>query len=114
MHIPHCRVKYQPTPEEMEVYQAEMGNEEIVFYKGEGCQSCNETGFLGRIGVYEVLSISDEIRQMLVDNASAGQLKAQALKEGFVSLRHDGMQKVKEGITTPAEVIRTVFSVGQR
>ncbi|MFO8102328.1 MAG: type II/IV secretion system protein, partial [Dehalococcoidia bacterium] len=101
-------------PEEREAYESEMGKQEVTFYKGEGCNFCKNTGYLGRIGVFEVLQMSDDLRQMLLDNASAGEMKAKALREGLVTMRHDGMQKVKEGVTTPSEVVRRVFSVGQR
>ncbi len=111
---PHCRISFTPSPEEMDAYEAEMGKGETTFYMGKGCNLCNETGYLGRIGVFEVLHMSEDLRQMLVDNANAGEMKAQALREGLITMRYDGMQKVKEGITTPSEVIRSVFSVGQR
>ncbi len=111
---PNCRISFEPTPQEREVYESEMGREEVTFHKGSGCNLCNNTGYLGRIGVFEVLQMSDKLRQMLLDNASAGEMKARALKEGLVTMRYDGMQKVKEGITTPSEVLRSVFSVGQR
>ena len=111
---PHCRVSYEPSPEELAAYESEMGEEKITFYKGKGCNLCNNTGYLGRNGVFEVLQLSKDIRQMLVDGASAGEVRAQALNEGLVTMHRDGMQKVKQGITTPAEVLRSVFFVGQR
>ncbi|MFO8009379.1 MAG: GspE/PulE family protein [Dehalococcoidia bacterium] len=111
---PNCAAEYQPSEEEREAYESEMGADGTRFYKGKGCNFCNNTGFLGRIGVYEVQLVSDTLRQMLVDGASAGEMKAQAVSEGLRTMRYNGMLKVKHGITTPAEVIRTVFSVGQR
>lgn len=111
---PHCKTPYQPTADERAAYEAEMGSEPIVFYTGKGCNFCNSTGYLGRIGVYETLILSDELRQMLVSNASAGEMKEQAHKEGLITMRNDGMQKVKMQITTPAAVLRSVFSVGHR
>ncbi len=111
---PHCRISFEPSPEELEAYESEMERGEVTFYKGSGCNLCNNTGYLGRIGVFEVLQMSDRLRQMLLDNASAGEMKEQALREGLITMRYDGMQKVKEGITTPSEVLRSVFSVGQR
>ncbi len=111
---PHCRIPYEPSPEELAAYTAEMGEGDANFSTGKGCTFCNNTGYLGRIGVFEVLQISDPLRQMLVDNATAGEMKTQAIQEGLVTMRQDGMQKVKQGVTTPTEILRTVFSVGQR
>ncbi len=111
---PHCRVPYDPTPEELAAYQAEVGTEPKTFYKGKGCAMCSNTGYLGRIGVFETLIMSDELRQMLVNGATAGELKQQALKEGLITMRNDGMQKVKMDITTPSAVLDSVFAIGQR
>jgi general secretion pathway protein E len=110
---PHCREPYQPPLEEQIAYDEEMGShEQKRFYSGAGCNLCANTGYLGRTGVFEVLSPSEEIRRMLLKGASTGEMKAQALREGMITLRHDGMLKVKEGITTTHEVIRNVFSIG--
>jgi len=110
---PHCREPYHPSLEEQIAYDEEMGSQEQKrFYTGAGCNLCANTGYLGRTGVFEVLSPSEEIRRMVLKGASAGEMKAQALREGMITLRHDGMLKVKEGITTIHEVIRNVFSIG--
>ncbi|MBM3132296.1 MAG: type II/IV secretion system protein, partial [Chloroflexi bacterium] len=111
---PHCRVPYKPTPEELVTYEAEMGKEPKTFYVGRGCQMCSNTGYLGRVGVFETMIMSDELRQMVVNSATAGDLKRQAMKEGLITMRHDGMQKVKKDITTPTAVLDSVFSIGQR
>lgn len=110
----HCRERYQPTLEERMAYDEEMGSSggEVSFYAGSGCNLCANTGYLGRTGVFEVLALSEEVRRMLLRGASAGEIKAQVLKEGMVSLRRDGMLKVREGITTAREVVRNVFSIG--
>lgn len=111
---PHCRVPFEPTPEELAAYHAEVGPESKTFYKGKGCAMCANTGYLGRIGVFETLIMSDDLRQMLVSGATAGEIKQQALKEGLVTMRNDGMQKVKMDITTPSAVLDSVFAIGQR
>jgi len=114
---PHCRVRRPATPEETAAYQEEMsgrpGEEsQPTFWMGTGCQFCANTGYLGRMGVYELLTVSDKIRQLLLRRASAGEMRAQALQEGLVTLRRDGMLKVREGLTTPGEVLRNVFVIG--
>ena len=108
----HCREPYQPPLEERAAYDDEMGQEQANFCHGAGCNLCANTGYLGRTGVFEVLVLSEESRRLLLRGAGAGDIKAQALREGMVALRRDGMLKVKEGITTPHEVLRNVFSIG--
>ena len=111
---PSCREVYQPTPEEIAAYEEEMGPGGASFSIGKGCNMCNNSGYSGRIGIYETLVMSDTIRQMLISNASAGEIKSQALQEGLVTMRNDGMQKVKMGITTISEVMHSIFSIGER
>jgi len=108
----HCREPYQPSLEERVAYDEEMGQGEVGFYAGTGCNLCANTGYLGRTGVFEVLALSEEVRRMLLKGASAGEIRGQALREGMVSLRRDGMLKAREGTTTAREVVRNVFSIG--
>lgn len=107
----NCRVPYQPSEAELTVYEEEMGQPPTAFYKGKGCSLCAGTGYRGRTGLFEVLLISEEVRKMLLGNASAGDIKVQAFEEGMVSMKRDGMLKVTEGITSVSEVLRSVFSV---
>ncbi|MFC2056194.1 GspE/PulE family protein [Chloroflexota bacterium] len=95
---------------EREAYAKEIGEERSEFLVGKGCRLCVNTGYQGRIGFYEILSISDKIRTMLLNGANAAELRTQAIKEGMVPLIKDGMLKVKGNITTPAEVLRTAYS----
>ncbi|MBA7624071.1 hypothetical protein ES703_31475 [subsurface metagenome] len=108
----NCRAPYQPSSEEQTAYEEEMKQPPAVFYRGTGCNLCAQTGYQGRTGLFEVLPMSDEIRKMmLLSNASAGDIKAQALQDGMVTMKRDGMLKVAEGITSVSEVLRSVFSV---
>jgi len=109
---PHCRAPFQPSVEEQIACDEEMKEQLTTFYSGAGCNLCTNTGYRGRTGLFELLVMSEEIRRMLLTNASAGDIKAQALREGMVTMKRDGMLKVKEGITSVSEVIRNVFSVG--
>ncbi len=74
--------------------------------QGEGCQECRFTGFKGRTGIYEILRISQPIRELVLKGASSQQIKKQAVSEGMRTLRHDGLQKVISGLTTYTEVMR--------
>ena len=107
----NCRTSYKPTDEELEVFNKELGNQSASFYHGTGCNLCANTGYRGRIGIFEFLVMSEAIRKMLRDHAGAGEIKAQAITEGMVTMKQDGMLKVKEGITSISEVTRSVFSI---
>ena len=74
--------------------------------KGRGCGSCNNTGYKGRVGLYEVFELSDEIRQLVLEGASSIELKQRATEEGMISLRMSGLKKVRDGMTTMEEVVR--------
>jgi type IV pilus assembly protein PilB len=74
--------------------------------RGRGCERCNNTGYKGRVGLFEVLAFTDEIRDMILSGASSIELKRKAIEEGMVSLRMSGLQKIKEGATSLEEVLR--------
>jgi type IV pilus assembly protein PilB len=79
-------------------------------YKGRGCNVCNGTGYKGRVGLYEVMEISEGIRDLIMVGATAVEIKRKALEEGMLTLRMSGLEKIKQGITTIEEVLReTVF-----
>jgi type IV pilus assembly protein PilB len=75
-------------------------------YRGRGCNACNGTGYRGRIGLYEVMEISDAIRDLIMVGATAVELKRKALEEGMLTLRMSGLEKIKQGVTTIEEVLR--------
>ncbi|MCK4862678.1 MAG: type II/IV secretion system protein [Dehalococcoidales bacterium] len=109
---PICARPVEGSPEEQIVYSQEMGEERNEFIQGAGCKSCANSGYRGRAGIFEIFCTSDEIKTLLVKGATANELRTQALKEGMLTLIQDGMFKVKENITTPAEVLRNAYSVG--
>ncbi|MBA4157182.1 MAG: type IV-A pilus assembly ATPase PilB [Gemmatimonadetes bacterium] len=80
--------------------------EVMIFYRGKGCDDCNGSGYRGRQGLYEVMAMSPTLRRMILQSASTAELTAQAVSEGMLTLRMDGMLKVKAGITTLEEVIK--------
>lgn len=79
-----------------------------VFYRSKGCRVCGNTGFRGQIGVFELLRMSDTIRQMILRSAPASEIRAAAIKEGMLTMFKDGLMKAEEGITTVEEVLRVV------
>jgi type IV pilus assembly protein PilB len=74
--------------------------------KGRGCEKCKNTGYKGRLGLFEVLLFSDEIRDMILSGASSIELKRRAVEEGMETLRMAGLNKIRDGITTLEEVLR--------
>ena len=97
-----------PTPPEalMEVGFSAEEVKKLKTYKGKGCSNCNQTGYKGRIGLYEVLEVTDEIRELILIGASALELRKKAIDDGMLSLRESGLQKIRSGITTIEEVVR--------
>jgi general secretion pathway protein E len=108
---PHCRTLSAVPPEEQTVYEEELGERPEQLYYGVGCNFCANTGYAGRTGVFEVLVVSEALRSLLLRGASSGEMKAQAIKERMITMRRASMLKTQEGITTPSEVIRNVFSI---
>jgi type II secretory ATPase GspE/PulE/Tfp pilus assembly ATPase PilB-like protein len=89
------------------VFLREVGlSEETTVYHGIGCAECSETGFLGRLGIFELMTMNEEIRSLTIKNADSARLGKAALETGMISLREDGLQKVRQGLTTVSEVIR--------
>jgi type IV pilus assembly protein PilB len=75
-------------------------------FKGKGCQVCNNTGYKGRVGLYEVMEVTDTLREMILTGASSLELKNRASEEGMITLRGSGLRKLKGGMTTVEEVVR--------
>jgi type IV pilus assembly protein PilB len=80
--------------------------ETVKLYKGRGCQTCNGTGYKGRVGLYEVMEITDELRELIIIGASAIELRRKAIELGMITLRQSGLYKLREGITTIEEVVK--------
>jgi type IV pilus assembly protein PilB len=81
--------------------------EKAVVYHGSGCATCNNTGYKGRVALYEVMPFSDGLKELVLQGASATEIKAQMIRDGVQSLRMAGNTKILEGVTTPEEVLRT-------
>ena len=77
--------------------------------QGKGCPRCNNTGYKGRVGLYEAMPVSESIRDMIFTNAQVSEIRKKAIEEGMITLRQSGLTKIKAGITTIEEVLRETF-----
>jgi type IV pilus assembly protein PilB len=102
-----CREEYEP-PRILRRALERLGFQMDKFFRGVGCRRCRNTGFSGRIGVHEVLVVSDELRDAIVASAPINRIRDLAVAGGMITLRHDGLRKVREGITTIEEVVQLV------
>jgi type IV pilus assembly protein PilB len=80
--------------------------EQLKFFKGKGCDQCDGTGYRGRQGLYEVMAITSKLRRMIMHSEGAEAMKGQAVADGMLTLRDDGLIKVQRGITTLEEILK--------
>jgi len=78
----------------------------LKLFKGRGCEQCGDTGYKGRCGLYEVMVVDDDLRELILSGASSLELREKAVENGMVTLRGSGLQKVRDGVSTLEEVIR--------
>lgn len=105
-----CKEPYEPEPEFLEKVGFNLDDgEEVVFYRPRGCPACNNTGFRGRVGIFEVLEVTETIERLVARNAPHVEIAAAAREEGMRTLREEGFRKVKEGITSIEEVLRVIM-----
>jgi type IV pilus assembly protein PilB len=90
----------------VEVGFSEAEGRTLKLFKGRGCERCSNTGYKGRVGLYEVMEIGDEVRELILSGASALELRQKAIEHGMVTLRMSGLQKIRDGVTTVEEVVR--------
>jgi general secretion pathway protein E len=107
---PYCSHHVEAPVIEQVAYERETSEKRAKFTYGTGCKSCAYTGYLGRVGVFEIMYFSETLKRMLLDGAGSSDIRAQAIREGMVTMMKDGMLKVKEGITTPSEILRSAYS----
>ncbi len=106
-----CKQPYKPTAHELREIGIAVDNiEDTTIYIGAGCSKCFDTGYRGRVGIYELMEMNEDIREMIYRRESAGVIKAKAMEYGMQTLRMDGARKVMEGLTTVAEVLRVTQS----
>ena len=106
----NCIVKFEPD----EVFVNRLSKELKVdlskqkFYRGKGCEKCNHKGYKGRIGIYEVIEVTDEVRKLITSKATSEEIQKQATSQGMVTMLQDGINKVSSGMTTIEEVVRVI------
>jgi type IV pilus assembly protein PilB len=109
----NCKEPYKPPAEALHRIGFSLEDmENVVFYRGRGCEQCRHTGYRGRTGIFELMLLSEEIQDLIVKRAPLSEVKSAALAGGMKTLKSDGFQKVLEGMTTVEEVMRVVFTAG--
>jgi len=103
-----CIEEYKPEENTLAFFQKKFNGQTIKqkFYKGKGCEECSSSGYKGRIGVFEVLFMSERIRELALNRASTDEIQKQAIKEGMILMIEDGLNKVASGLTTIEEILR--------
>jgi type II secretory ATPase GspE/PulE/Tfp pilus assembly ATPase PilB-like protein len=115
----HCREEYTPEPKVLDdiktvlgslyeghVRQKNVTEGKVTLYRGRGCTECGDTGYSGRLGIFEVMIISEAVSKLILERAPASSLEKQALTEGMILMKQDGYMKTLEGLTTIEEVLR--------
>jgi type II secretion system protein E len=105
---PKCKTQIKPRKEVIDQIKNEikLDTQEILLFEGKGCEHCRFTGYRGRTGIYEILTITQAIRELILERASSQRIKQNAISQGMRILRQDGLQKVLRGLTTFTEVVR--------
>ena len=106
----NCKKAYEPTPEELSFYEDSGGASKSAFFKGAGCNFCSNTGFSDRIGVYELLKVTPEIKRLVVGWATQDELRRMAMKQGMRTLLDEAIALVEQDLTTIPEVIRNIYT----
>ncbi len=109
---PACTVPHRPPAEHVRLVASQIGTGAANFARGNGCTLCNGSGYQGRVGVYELLVVSDKIRQLIVDKATHSEMRKVAVEEGMRTMQMEAFQLVADGVTTVEEVIRSVYAPG--
>jgi type II secretory ATPase GspE/PulE/Tfp pilus assembly ATPase PilB-like protein len=102
---PHCRVSYEPDPQLLKQFE-DCGISGAKVFKGKGCEACRQTGYQGRTGIFEMMQLTDDIRELILQKASSHQIKQRAIAGGMKVLKQSGWEKIRKGITTIDEVLR--------
>jgi type IV pilus assembly protein PilB len=111
---PHCKEPYEVPAADLRRFgfRPERPDQMVTLWRGRGCEACRYTGFRGRIGIFELMRVNDEIAELIVRRAPLADIRDAAKANGMHELREDGLLKVLEGVTTPDEVMRVVFTAG--
>ncbi len=110
----NCAEEYQVRGSELRVlgYEPQDRDEMVTLRRGRGCEACRHTGFKGRTGIFELMTVNDEIAELIVRRAPLADIREAAKANGMKELREDGLDKILAGVTTPEEVKKVVFTAG--
>jgi type IV pilus assembly protein PilB len=106
---PSCKESYKPGDKVLSQLGVEMKKSNVEFFRGKGCNSCKKTGYKGRIGIFELMLLSDKLKEMVLTRTSSVAIRKTASEEGMKTLREDGLLKVTQGVTTIDEVLRVTM-----
>ena len=107
----NCKTEYTPTEEQL--MELDLRPEDVtgkLFYYGKGCDNCNNTGYRGRMGIYEIMTLDDDMRDQIIKHASTQVLRAESRKRGMRTLRSCGLMAIYDGVTTIEEVVRETIT----
>jgi type IV pilus assembly protein PilB len=108
----YCRVPYQPTADELSFFRESGGSAKSEFWIGEGCNFCSGTGYSDRVGVYELLTVTEEMRELLVQpHPSHDDMRRLAIQQGMRTLRAEGVRLVEDDVTTITEIVRSIYTL---
>jgi type IV pilus assembly protein PilB len=108
---PRCKEEYQPPASALSRLGFDVSNgEQVKFYRGAGCYHCSRKGYRGRIGVYELMLINDEIRELILRKSSSIDIKEAAVRSGMITLKDDVLEKILLGLTTLEEALRVIYA----
>jgi type IV pilus assembly protein PilB len=104
---PECKEEYRvPLEALVDIGFPEEEARKVTIFKGRGCQLCGNTGYKGRFGIFEVMEVTDSVRELILVGASAMEIRRKAIEEGMITLRASGLEKLRQGTTTIEEVLR--------
>jgi type II secretory ATPase GspE/PulE/Tfp pilus assembly ATPase PilB-like protein len=110
---PDCKEAYIPAPKIVEEIKAVLGSlfpknlpSNFQLYKGKGCEKCGDSGYVGRIGIFEVLPVTEKIGKLILEHPDSDSIGKEAVVEGMITMKQDGYMKVLAGITTIEEILR--------
>jgi len=107
---PECKESYTPPAEAFRRLNLSVDSNSVTFCRGRGCERCRHTGYRGRIGIFEMMMITDSMREFVLRKAPTHEIRQHALEVGMITLQQDAMQKILEGVTTMEEALRVVYT----
>jgi type IV pilus assembly protein PilB len=107
----YCKIEHSPSADELAFYRNAGGPQKTQFVRGAGCTFCAHTGYLGRTGVYELLKLTEDTKAMVIAGAGRDSIRAQAIADGMLTLREEGLRLVTDDVTTISEIVRHIWTM---